>query len=202
MALTNSYFKPDQRTPGFVGHPFPDVEARLMDLETKEIHERQDEEGELLIQSPCLFDRYLDNPEATEKTFTTDKTGQKWFLTGDCAKKSSKDNGSFQILGRLSQDIIKKQGYKISALEIESSLLKSPLVKSCAVVGVPHEEYGEEIVAFIVLKDASDTKAQHWQIVDFMKEQVSSYKRPRIFEFVESLPVNAMGKVSKKDLKS
>lgn len=70
MALTNPY--EGKRIPGYVGTPFPGVEAAFLDPETNEIHNNADTEGELLIKSKCMFDRYLDKPEATEKTFCTD----------------------------------------------------------------------------------------------------------------------------------
>ena len=78
-----------------------------------------------------MFDRYVGNPEATEETFVTDPaSGEKWYRTGDCAVISteSKADGSYRILGRLSQDIIKKDGYKISALEIEDRLIQHDIV--------------------------------------------------------------------------
>mmetsp|Transcript_31745 Transcript_31745/g.48674 ORF Transcript_31745/g.48674 Transcript_31745/m.48674 type:complete len:144 (+) Transcript_31745:784-1215(+) len=71
MALTNPYDDVHKRLPGFVGHPFKNVTAGLRNMETGEIHDRMDEEAELVLQSSCMFDRYLDNPEATEATFDT-----------------------------------------------------------------------------------------------------------------------------------
>jgi malonyl-CoA/methylmalonyl-CoA synthetase len=100
-----------------------------------------------------MFDRYLDNPKGTEDAFLKHPiTGEKWLLTGDCALISSAHNGSFKILGRLSMDIIKRGGYLISALEIETALAEHPLVRDCAVVGVHCQKMGEEIVAFVVLQ--------------------------------------------------
>jgi acyl-CoA synthetase (AMP-forming)/AMP-acid ligase II len=91
-----------------------------------------------------VFDRYLFKPEATAKEFTEDG----WFKTGDCVIRT--ETGDFKILGRLSQDIIKKGGYKLSALEIEDRLLQHTSVAEVAVIGVPDEKYGEEICAFVV----------------------------------------------------
>lgn len=151
MAISNPYFDVEQRIPGHVGHPFPGVKARLLDLDSNELHEDFDKEGELLIRSNCMFSRYHNNEEITKNSFFTDGSGNEWFKTGDVALKSSEHDGAFRILGRLSQDIIKKQGFKISALELESSLSLHKSVNECAVIGVPNEEYGEEIVAFIAL---------------------------------------------------
>ena len=110
-----------------------------------------DKQGELLIRSKSMFDRYLGKPEATKESFFTDQSGNKWFKTGDCVTIDSK--GSYRIEGRLSQDIIKKGGYKISALEIEAVLLQHPDVKEVCVYGIPDERYGEEIAALAVGKD-------------------------------------------------
>jgi len=96
-----------------------------------------------------MFDRYLYRPDATAESFNEDG----WFLTGDSAMRGS--SGSYKILGRLSQDIIKKGGYKLSALEIENVLLDNPKVKEVAVVGVPDDKYGDEIAA-IVVGDATE----------------------------------------------
>mmetsp|Transcript_19309 Transcript_19309/g.13868 ORF Transcript_19309/g.13868 Transcript_19309/m.13868 type:complete len:94 (+) Transcript_19309:1124-1405(+) len=93
-----------------------------------------------------MFDRYLDRSEATEKSFTTDG----WFLTGDYVTRD--EEGAYKIMGRLSQDIIKKSGYKLSALEIEGRLLQHKSVQEACVLGVPNDKYGEEVAAFIVPK--------------------------------------------------
>ena len=155
MGLTNPYADEEKRIPGHVGYPFPEVEAALLDLDSNEVHHDMDKEGELLIKSPCMFDRYLNNEQATLESFHECNSSGKWFKTGDCALSSSEHDGAFRILGRLSQDIIKKQGYKISALELESTLSQHPIVKEAAVISVPHEEYDEEIVAYIVLKQSN-----------------------------------------------
>jgi len=97
--------------------------------------------------------------------------------------KSSEHSGAFKILGRLSQDIIKKAGYKISALELEQVLHKNNKVGQSAVFGVPCEEYGEEIVAKVVLKPGETSSSGEME--SYMKEQVSSYKIPRVWEFVD-----------------
>ena len=86
MALTNPCEDVNGRLPGHVGHPFPGVEAAFLDFDGETIHQDMDKEAELLIRSPCMFDRYYNSPEATEKTFHTDpSSGQRWFRTGDCA---------------------------------------------------------------------------------------------------------------------
>lgn len=105
------------------------------------------------------MDRYLDNEAATEGTYHTDPAGAKWFKTGDLGILPTESDGSYKIMGRLSQDIIKKSGYKISAIEIEGCLLESGLVSEVAVIGIPDETYGEEIVAIVVSKDGGQDQA-------------------------------------------
>lgn len=83
MALTNPYEPIEARRPRFVGSPFPGVEAAIMDNDTSEVHHDLGREGELLIRSPSMFDRYHNRPEATEKSFTEDPSGKTWFMTGD-----------------------------------------------------------------------------------------------------------------------
>ena len=195
MVLTNPYEPASNRIPSYVGKPFPGIDVAILD-DNGDIHRDDSTEGELIIKSPSLFDRYLDNPEATEATFL-DWEGEKWFKTGDCAVYHS-DVDSYKILGRLSADIIKKSGYKISALEIEDVLLQHEAVSEVAVVGMPDEERGEEIVAFVVLTKKVSEKV----LLDHCIEKMSNYKVPRVWKFVDSLPRNAMGKVSKKDLKT
>jgi len=128
MAISNPYDPTHERRSGYVGSPLPGVEAALLDLENRtQIYRSEDKladdfQGELLIKSNSMFDRYLGRPEATNESFVS-SGGDRWFLTGDCAQRCS-SSGYYKILGRLSQDIIKKAGYKISALEIENRLLQ------------------------------------------------------------------------------
>ena len=85
MALTNPYEPVEDRLPRFVGSPFPGVEAAIYDDDKNEVVHEAGTEGELLIRSPSMFDRYLNRAEATEKSFIQDSEGKEWFMTGDCA---------------------------------------------------------------------------------------------------------------------
>jgi malonyl-CoA/methylmalonyl-CoA synthetase len=108
------------------------------------------------------------------------------------------ENDYFRILGRDSVDIIKSGGYKISALEIEEVLRKHPQLADCAVVGIPDEEWGELVVASIVVRNkALDLK----QLNEWMRSMMPAYKTPRKYLIVDELPRNAMGKVTKNDVK-
>jgi malonyl-CoA/methylmalonyl-CoA synthetase len=106
-------------------------------------------------------------------------------------------DGYYKILGRKSQDIIKSGGYKISALEIEEVLRQHPNIKDAGVVGLPDDEWGEQIAAALIVSSAIDeTDLSNW-----LRERLSKYKVPRRFVFLHEFPRNAMGKVIKKDLK-
>jgi acyl-CoA synthetase (AMP-forming)/AMP-acid ligase II len=129
--LSNPYRPVSERLPGHVGYPMPGAEAAILDLDDySRLYEHSaqlpsdDFQGELLVRTPAMFDRYLNRHDATRESFYQDSKGLLWFKTGDMATKHATLSGySYQIKGRLSQDIIKRAGFKISALDIESVLL-------------------------------------------------------------------------------
>jgi malonyl-CoA/methylmalonyl-CoA synthetase len=147
--------------------------------------------GEIEIRGKTVFVEYWRKPQETQKAF---RDG--WFLTGDVAVE---ENGLYRILGRSSVDIIKTGGYKVSALEIEETLLTHPDIKECAVVGILDPVWGERVVAALVVREGAslDTKSlRAWG-----KERLATYKVPQEVILLQELPRNAMGKVSKPDLK-
>jgi fatty acid CoA ligase FadD36 len=146
--------------------------------------------GRLEVRTPTLFKGYLDRPDATAEAFSPDG----WYRTGDVAVIDSA--GMHRIVGRESVDLIKSGGYRIGAGEIETALLGHPGVVEVAVVGLPDEDLGQRIVAFVVGSARSD------DLIDFVAQQLSIHKRPREVRLVDSLPRNAMGKVVKKELMS
>lgn len=184
MALSNSYT--DQRIPGHVGKPLPFVEVRVADANYNDV--AIGSPGELLVKGPSIFKEYWQKPTATEEAFTKDG----WFKTGDIVQKNT--DGVYKILGRQSVDIIKTGGYKVSALEIEEVLREHPQVVECAVVGLRSDEWGQEIAAVVVFKDAQfDLEI----LKDWIKQQLAPYKKPVYWKIVSTLPKNAMGKVVK-----
>ena len=114
-------------------------------------------------------------------------------MTGDIAKLW---DGYYRILGRSSVDIIKSGGYKISALEIEEAVRQHEDISDCAVVGIPDDEWGEIICSAYVSKDNLDPE----NLSVFLRNKLASYKLPRRFLRIESLPRNAMGKVVKPNI--
>ncbi|MER8161406.1 acyl-CoA synthetase [Streptomyces sp. NPDC094472] len=169
-----------ERRPGYVGTPLAGIRTRIAAEEGAEI-------GELQLTGPTLFDGYLNRPEATAGSYTEDG----WFRTGDIAALDP--DGFHRIVGRASTDMIKSGGYRIGAGEVENALLDHPAVREAAVVGAPHEDLGQEIVAYVVADGIGEQ-----ELIDFVATQLSVHKRPRKVRFLEALPRNAMGKPQKK----
>lgn len=189
MALSNPY--DGERRAGYVGLPLPGVEVGLFGEDDVPIAEER-QPGEIRIKGPNVFLEYWDNEKATRESF---KDG--WFCTGDMAVV---ENGYYRIMGRTSIDIIKSGGYKLSALEIEGVLLNHPAIAEVAVIGSADDVWGEVVVAFIVRRQDKALNAE--DISAWCNGKLSSYKIPRVFRFVDALPRNAMGKVTKPDLKA
>jgi malonyl-CoA/methylmalonyl-CoA synthetase len=177
MALSNPLH--GERKAGFVGKPLPGVEARVMlpAEGTEGAEETADTMGELEIKGKNLFKEYWNKPEETKKSFTKDG----WFKTGDMVEVVE---GNYKIVGRLSSDIIKSGGYKISSLEIESVLLEHPAVKECCVVGIADETYGEKIVAVIVLNENAALTLE--ELREFGKDKLAAYKLPSVLKIIKA----------------
>jgi len=175
------------RVAGHVGFPMPDVEVRL------------DDAGQVLVRSPGLFSGYYGRPEETAECFTPDG----FFATGDTAEVDNEvHGGSYRLLGRTSVDILKSNGYKISALDIENVLLRHKLVTECAVVGEADEAKGQAIVAVVVFENADtiDCSKALVELEDHAREHLLPYQVPHRWKVVPALARNALGKVNKKEL--
>ncbi len=188
MGISNPY--EGERRAGHVGQALPGVEVALFD-ENNQIVTTDDTPGEIRIKGDNVFLEYWDNEKATSDSFHDG-----WFCTGDVAVS---DDGYYRIMGRSSIDIIKSGGYKLSALEIEGVLLAHEAIQEVAVIGVEDETWGEAVAAFVVVKDGASLDYEtlkHW-----CKGKMSSYKVPKLLKKLDALPRNAMGKVTKPDLK-
>jgi malonyl-CoA/methylmalonyl-CoA synthetase len=190
MAISNPYR--GERKAGFVGLPLPGVQVRLYDNDSKKIAEKEDA-GEIQIKSPAVFKSYWKKQAATKDSFTEDG----WFKTGDL---SVCIDGYYKILGRLSSDIIKSGGYKLSAIEIEESLREHPSLADVVVLAVPDDTWGETVVAVLVLKE-KDSLVDAKSISEWLSDKLPAYKIPKKYRFVDELPRNAMGKIVKNSLK-
>lgn len=205
LVITNPYRPISGRRPGCIGLPFPGVKVRLASEQGEVLATAEDgvlgdgakagEAGEIQIAGPTLFSQYYNNPQVTEESFTADG----WFKTGDTAEI---DGGVFKILGRTSSDVIKSGGYKLSALEIERSLLDHPNIRDVAVIGVDDMTWGQKVVAVIESDLTDQEQIETAGFREWCKGKMSPYKIPKDFIIIESLPRNHMGKVNKKSLVS
>ncbi|BBX72497.1 acyl-CoA synthetase [Mycobacterium shinjukuense] len=181
-----------ERRPGWVGLPLAGIRTRLIDDHGDPVPHDGESIGKLHVRGPTLFDGYLNRPEATAEAF--DPGG--WYRTGDVAVVDS--SGMHRIVGRESVDLIKSGGYRIGAGEIETALLGHPDVAEAAVVGMPDEDLGQRIVAYVVGSPGIDAD----DLIRFVAQQLSVHKRPREVRLVDALPRNGLGKVRKKQLLS
>lgn len=179
-----------ERRPGAVGQALPGVDVRLVS-ELGEVIEDDNEPGEIQIRGPNVFGEYWRKPDVTEESFV-----DRWFRTGDMAVM---ENGYYRILGRLSVDIIKSGGEKISALEIEDALRQHPAISECAVVGVEDDMWGEAVAAAVMTTAGSSLSLA--ELREWASDRLSNYKIPKKMKVVPDFPRNAMGKVMKPALK-
>jgi fatty acid CoA ligase FadD36 len=184
------------RRAGWVGPPLPGVEARLVDEQRHPVAADGETVGELEVRSPTLMEGYLHQPETTAAQYTEDG----WLRTGDVACLDA--TGWYRIVGRQSTDLIKSGGYRIGAGEVEAALLAHPAVQEAAVIGVPDDDLGQAIVAFVVAATPGRGGPTGQELSDFVALSLSVHKRPRRVELVDHLPRNAMGKVQKTELRS
>ena len=147
--------------------------------------------GNVEIKSASLFDEYLGRPDATAEAFSDG-----WFRTG--AVGSLDDAGVLRLVGRSSTDLIKTGGYRVGAGEIEAAMLEHPEVVEVAVLGIPDDDLGERIAAWVVIAPGSDLTDD--ALVQHVADLLAPHKRPRVITRVDELPRNALGKVQKKRL--
>lgn len=172
---------------GSVGFPVPGVDIKVVDSEDKEV--KQNEIGELIVKGDNITPGYYKNEQATKETI---KNG--WLYTGDLARID--EDGELFIEGRSSELII-RGGFNIYPLEIEEILASHPSVSEVAVVGVPSEVMGEEVVAFVVPQRKSVSAVE---LLTYCQNKIAKYKTPRDLLFVNELPKSGIGKVLKKEL--
>ena len=187
MQLSREDLEKDPKIIGVVGKVNAFTEVRIVDKEGNDV--QPGSVGEALVRSPMVFSGYLGDPEISENIFTSDG----WFKTDDIMKMDP-DTDNFYFIDRKS-DVIKTGGENVFALEIERAIQEHPSIYECAVVGVPDDTFGEGIAAAVVLKhDRSITKDE---FINFCKNQLPSFKKPRYIAIMDSLPINSVGKVQK-----
>ena len=147
--------------------------------------------GEIVLRGENIFLKgYFKNNAATEKAFANG-----WFHTGDIGYRD--DDGFFYIADRKS-DMIIRGGENIYPREIDELLFSHPAIQSAAVIGVADELYGEEVAAFVVLKEG--VEASEEDLINFCKKHLADYKCPKTFHFVEDIPKGPTGKLLKREL--
>jgi malonyl-CoA/methylmalonyl-CoA synthetase len=187
MAISNPYN--GERRAGFVGQALPGVTVQLFDEDNNLVSEEATP-GEIRMKGDNVFQEYWDNEKATEESF---KDG--WFCSGDIAVI---EDAYIRIMGRSSVDIIKSGGYKLSALEIEGVLLTHDDINEVAVIGVQDDTWGEAVAAVVSLRDAASLDIA--DLKEWCDGKMSSYKIPKKIKTLDTLPRNAMGKVTKPNL--
>ena len=187
----NTILLPEEqlRKPGSCGRAFEGNEIALLDEDRQPV--KQGEVGELYAKNTMLIDGYFRNKEATEQSFYDD-----YMTVGDMAYMD--EEGFYYIVDR-KKDMVISGGVNIYPAEIEIVLNHHPKVMESAVIGVPDEEWGESLKAFVALKEGCDATAE--EIIEYCLENLADYKKPRIVEFIDAIPRNPTGKILKKKLR-
>jgi crotonobetaine/carnitine-CoA ligase len=176
---------------GAMGKSIPTKEARVVNADGNDVPEGG--VGELILRGEPMMMGYWNKPEATAETM---RNG--WLHTGDLVFKDEK--GYFHWRARL-KDTIRRAGENISSVEVEGVLMEHPMVKVAAVVPVPDELRGEEVKAYIVLKDGyTKESASPESILDYAREQLAYFKVPRFIEYADDLPRTPSERVEKHKL--
>ena len=187
----NPLFGEGKQKVGSIGIPYPDVESKIVDVETGEHEMPPGEAGELILRGPQLMDGYYKRPEETAQTL---RNG--WLYTGDIATVDP--DGYVSIVDRKKEMII-VSGFKVYPREVEEALFAHPAVMDAAAIGIPHSLKGEEVKAFVVLKPGAKATAD--EIRAHCEKHLAPFKRPKEIEFRESLPKTPLvGKTLRRQL--
>ena len=177
-----------ERKPGSIGTPLEEVEMRVVDEEDNEV--AQGEVGEIVIRGHNIMKGYWQRPEATAEAM---RGG--WFHSGDMARID--EEGYFFIVDR-KKDLIIRGGYNVYPREVEEVLYEHPKIREAAVLGVPHDQWGEEIGAAVVLHEGEELTPE--ECSDYVKERIAAYKYPRLVWFLDDLPKGPTGKILKREI--
>jgi malonyl-CoA/methylmalonyl-CoA synthetase len=181
-----------ERRPGSVGVPIPGVELRIAGESDETLPSGSI--GMIQVRGPGLFSGYWNQPEQTRQEFTRDG----FFRTGDLGNID--DDGYVSITGR-AKDLIISGGYNVYPAEVESVINELSSVRESAVVGIPHPDFGESVVAFVIPADRGQPPAPA-EIIQRVKSSLANYKVPKQIFVVDDLPRNTMGKVLKNELRN
>ncbi|HZJ04816.1 MAG TPA: long-chain fatty acid--CoA ligase [Nocardioidaceae bacterium] len=177
--------------PGSIGVPIWGIEVKLVDEDWKAIEGVEESDiGEIAIRGHNIMKGYYNRADATAEVM---KDG--WFRTGDLARRD--EDGFYYIVDR-AKDMIIRGGFNVYPREIEEVLMTHEAVSLAAVIGVPHEQHGEEIKAFVIKHDGAEVTED--ELIGWSKEQMANYKYPRVVEFASDLPMTSTGKILKREL--
>jgi long-chain acyl-CoA synthetase len=177
-----------ERKAGSIGTPIEGVEMRVVDEDDEPLP--QGEVGEIVIRGHNIMKGYWQRPDATDEAM---RGG--WFHSGDMARTD--EDGYFYIVDR-KKDLIIRGGYNVYPREVEEVLYEHPKIREAAVVGVPHDEWGEEIGAAVVLHDGEELPPE--EVSAYVKERIAAYKYPRVVWFIDELPKGPTGKILKREI--
>jgi long-chain acyl-CoA synthetase len=175
---------------GTIGIPFPDTDAKIVDLDTGEQELPVGEIGELVVRGPQVMKGYWNMPTETANVL---RNG--WLYTGDIARMD--EDGYFAIVDR-KKDMIIAGGYNIYPRDIEEVLYQHPKVKECVAAGVPDAYRGETVKVYIVLKEGETATEE--EIIEYCRQNLAKYKVPRLVEFRKELPKTMVGKILRRAL--
>jgi len=150
------------------------------------------EVGEIWVRGKNIMAGYWNRPQETAAALTEDG----WYRSGDMAHA---DDGGYIFIVDRAKDMIISGGENIYSVQVEEAVNQHPSVLECAVIGVPDDEWGESVKAFVVLKP--DTTATEQEIIDTARQHLASYQKPRTVEFVAELPKAPTGKILKRSLR-
>jgi len=177
-----------ERKPGSIGAPIEGVEMQVVDEDDNPV--ARGEVGEIVIRGHNIMKGYWRRPDATAEAM---RGG--WFHSGDMARTD--EDGYFYIVDR-KKDLIIRGGYNVYPREVEEVLYEHPKIREAAVVGVPHDEWGEEIGAAVVLHDGEELARE--EVSSYVKERIAAYKYPRVVWFIDDLPKGPTGKILKREI--
>ncbi len=176
------------RKAGSIGKPAWGVDVKIVDEKDQEVPDG--EKGELIYRGHNVMKGYYKKPEASAEAL---RNG--WMHSGDVAVRDQ--DGFYYIVDR-TKDMIIRGGFNVYPREVEELLLHHPAVSLAAVIGIPDERLGEEIMACVVLKNGTTVTEE--ELIQWAKERISDYKYPRSIRFMPALPMSATGKILKKDI--
>jgi long-chain acyl-CoA synthetase len=190
------------KKPGTVGLPIQNTHVRIVDLIGGQKSVPIGEEGELVVRGPQVMKGYFNKPEETASALR-EFEGQTWLFTGDVARM---DQEGYITLVDRTKDMLIVGGFKVFSQEVEETLQQHPAVEACAIVGLPNpERLGSERVKAVIqlAKGHADTRGEKLteDILAYCKANMAPYKVPKVVEFMEELPLTAVGKVDKKLLR-